>query len=434
MINKVFGKVIIPLMYYGKGDNRFFYLKFYKNNLKKTNAEIKEYQLQRLKALINHAYNTVPYYKTLFDANNIKPEDIQSLNDLKKIPILEKRAILSNLNELKSSKKYKLLKDSSGGSTGNKVTVYKDKRYHAISKAVLMRDLSTIGVNPGHKSVWISGNIYRNYPNFSKLFFSLFDRLNRKLVLDTFQYKEDDVEKWFKTKYNKFKPDYVFGFGGALYDIAKLIKDRNIKIHKPKKVISSSERLEHRAFIESVFGCKVIDQYGSTEIPAIAMEDNNYVMHSSDDFVIVELTEENEIILTPLESYGMPLIRYKIGDIGFRNKKQKSDDSPFSQFNIFIGRTYEVMKNNKGEHISGGLIKTQVEDENLDINEFQIVQKSLDEVDINIIKDELTSENGVKRLKEIIVEHLGCTKININYLKKFPTEPNGKRIAFKCLI
>jgi len=434
MLNKLFGKVVIPLVYSVKGDNRFFYLRFYKNNLKKTKDEIKEYQLQRLKALISHAYNTVPYYKILFDKHKIKPEDIKTLDDLKKIPILEKKVILNNLNNLKSSKRYTLIKDSSGGSTGNKVVVYKDKRFHAISKAVLMRDLSIAGVQPGHKSVWISGDIYRNKPKLNKLFFSLFDKVNRRLVLDTFQYEEDDVEKWFKTKYNKFKPDYIFGFGGALYDIARIVKERNIKIHKPKKVISSSERLEHREYIEKVFGCQVIDQYGSTEIPAIAIEDNNYIMHSSDDFVIVELDIDNEIILTPLECYGMPLIRYKIGDIGFSNKKQESDNFPFNRVNISIGRIYEIMKNAKGEHISGGLIKTQVEDENLEINEFQVVQKSLREVDINIVEDELTTENGVKRLKEIIIEHLGCKKVNVNYLKKFPTEPNGKRIAFKCLI
>ncbi|MBN1792895.1 phenylacetate--CoA ligase family protein [Candidatus Woesearchaeota archaeon] len=390
-----------------------------------TRSQVREYQLARLNHLLIHAKNTVPHYKDI----NI----VASLEDLKKIPVLDKKTILSDINRLRSTKNYRTIKDKSGGSTGNKVTVYKDLRYHAISKAVLMRDWQSAGVEIGAKSAWFSGDIYKNKPVIFRMFYALLDRINRKIVLDTFQYKEADIIDWFQNKYNKFKPDYLFGFGGTLYDIAKLIKEKKIPIHKPKLIISSSERLEKRKYIEGVFGCQVIDQYGATEIPAIAIEDKNYVMHSSDDFVIVEVFN-GEVLITALESYAMPLIRYKLGDIGLIEKKSLTDTYPFKQFNITIGRTYEVMKNRKGEHISGGLIKTQVEDEDLDINEFQVVQKSLDEVDLNIVKDEFTKEDSVKRLVEILKFFLDCDKVNVHYLDKFPTESNGKRIAFKCLI
>lgn len=429
------GKIIIPLFYYINGDTRFYYFWKYKKHLKKTRKEIEEYQLERLKKIVHHSYDTVPYYRKLFDKHKLKPEQIKTLSDLSKIPFLDKKTVLHNSEELKSTKKYKLLEEFSGGSTGNRMVIYKDKRYHFLSKGVLMRDLFSSGVLPGKKSVWIAGDIYRNKPPMKKIVHQIVDFVNRKLVFDTFKYSDDELEAWLKTKYNSFKPDYIFGFGGSLYEVAKLIKKRKLMIHKPKKIISSSERLEKRAFIENVFGCKVIDQYGSTEIPAIAIENNNYIMHSSDDFLIVELGDNGEVILTSLESYGMPLLRYKIGDVGFKNGKgEKKSDYPFSHFNVLIGRTYELMLNKKGERISGGLIKTQVEDENLEINEFQVVQKSLEEVDLNIVEDELTKKKDVERLVKILKYYLDCDYVHINYVKKFPTEPNGKRIAFKCLI
>jgi phenylacetate-CoA ligase len=431
----IYGKIVIPTFYFLNGDTRFYYFWKYKAHLNKTRAQIEEYQLKRLLKLINHAYDTVPYYKKLFDELNIKPTEIKSLSDLEKIPPLDKKTAIENLKEMKSTKKYTLIEEFSGGSTGNRMAMYKDKRYHHLSKGVLMRDLFYSGVLPGKKSVWIAGDIYRNKSTLHKYLHHIIDAVNRRLVFDTFKYSDEELENWIETKYNVFKPDYIFGFGGSLYQVAKLIKQKKIKIHKPKKIISSSERLEKREYIESVFGCKVIDQYGSTEIPTMAIEDEHYTMHSSDDFVIVEIGVDNEVILTALESYGMPLIRYKIGDIGFKNKKEQSkSNSPFKQFNVLIGRTYELMLNKKGERISGGLIKTQMEDEALQINEFQVVQKSIDEVDLNIVMDDAVKMEDVKRLEKILKYYLDCDEVKINYIKKFPTEANGKRIAFKCLI
>jgi phenylacetate-CoA ligase len=77
-----FGKILIPLGYYLKGDLRFKYYKEYKKNLSKSREEIEAFQLDRLKRLVKHAYETVPYYKDLFEKNNLKPEDIKNIEDL----------------------------------------------------------------------------------------------------------------------------------------------------------------------------------------------------------------------------------------------------------------------------------------------------------------------------------------------------------------
>jgi len=216
--------------------------------------------------------------------------------------------------------------------------------------------------------------------------------------------------------------------------MAKLIKNRDIPVPKLKKIICSAQELLHREFIEFVFNCKVIDQYGSREIVSIAIEDNNYVMHSSDDFVIVEIGKDNEIILTPLESYGMPLIRYVIGDVAKKLYHKKNDSHPFNQFNILIGRQCEILRSKNGEKISSAKINMQISKEKLCIGEFQLVQKSLNLVELNIVKDNLTSKEDIKRLVQIVRETLGCSMVKLNYLEKFPLEKSGKKIGYKCLI
>ena len=432
---KLYGKVIIPLLYYLKGDLRFAYFEEYKKNLTKSKKEIREFQLARLKALVKHAYDTVPYYKELFDNNGIKPEDIKKIEDLKKIPPLDKKTVMSQADKLKSTKKYKLIKAFSGGSTGNKITVYKDKRYYEISAAVRLRDLYSVGIDPGDKCAWVWFDTFVIKSLKRKVLDYLVLKINRRLWFDVDRYSDDKIAKWLANDFNRFKPDYIYGYAGTIYEMAKIKNKRKIKTSPIKKIITTSERLENREFIEKVFKCPVIDQYGCSEVIIISIEDNDQVMHSSDDFVLVEVNENNEIMLTPLESYGMPLLRYKPGDIGgIRKKPSEKSPSPFNEFNITIGRAYETLLNKNGEKVSGGLIKTYVEDEELDINEFQLVQKTLDLVELNIVKDEFTTEETVERLKQIIEEILGASKVKVNYIKTYPVEPNGKRIAFKCEI
>lgn len=436
LTNELYSKVIISLAYYLRGDLRFKYLKEYRKNLKKSNEEIRAYQLGRLKKLISHAYRTVPYYRELFDKNNLKPQDIRTLEDIKKIPPLEKKTVIDNPKRLKSTRRYKLIECCSGGSSGNRVVVFNDKRYNEISRAVWMRDLESVGIKVGQKHAWLWGSDIENQPLSQNLLYQLLWKINRRIAFNTFHYKESDLKKWLLGEFNRFKPDYIFGYSDSLYQIAKFIQKNKLKIHQVNKIISTAEKLEHREFIESVFKCKVIDHYGSREVLSIAIEDNNRIMHSSDDFLIVETRDNNEIMLTPLESYGMPLLRYVNGDIGNlqNNGTITSDNHPFNQFNLTVGRITELFRNQKNERVWAHSIGYYASMKKLDVGEFQVIQRSLDLIELNIIKSEDTKKEDIERLKNIIMHLLGSPRIKVNYLDKYPLEKSGKKINYKCLI
>lgn len=435
VIDQLFGKIIIPIAYYIRGDTRFKYYNLYKNNLKKSRKEIEAYRLRRLKKLINHSYETVPYYRELFDKHNIKPGDIKTLDDLKKIPPLDKKTINNNLEKLKSKKKYKLTENFSGGSSGNRVIVYNDKRYLEISRAAWMRDLSSVGIQPGQKVAWLWGSDMETKPIREQIWHKLLWNINRRILFNTFNYTEEKLKNWLLKEFNRYKPDYIYGYSGSLYEIAKFIKKNNLKIHQLKKIISTAEKLENKEFIEEVFNCKVIDHYGCREVVTIAIDDSNSVMHSSDDFVIIEIGKNNELILTPLELYGMPLLRYVNGDIGtIINNESKKDNHPFNQFNITVGRITEVFYNKKQERIKSPMIGHIAGEMKLNIGEFQIVQRSIDLLEINIIKDKNFKKADVEKLKKIIRGILGDVKFDINYLNNYPIEKSGKKINYKCLI
>jgi len=431
--NWLIGKVLMPAAYYLKGDRTFAYLQEYRHHLKMNRKQVLDLQLQKLRKLVVHAYQSVPYYRQLLDSRNISP-NIKSLSDFHKIPVLEKTTVLSDPMALMSKKKYSVLKQFSGGSTGNKVLIYKDRRYNEISRAVWYRNLQMLGISPGDKAAWVWGGDLAGPGIWDQLHKEVSDFLNRRIFFNVFRYTDDDIEHWLKTRYNRFRPDYIYGYAGMILEIARVIDKRKLPIVKPRLIVSTSERLQERDYIEKVFGCPVIDQYGSSEVTNIAIEDYSKVMYTSDDAVYVEIGRNKEVLVTPLDSYAMPLLRYNLGDMGMRPRKKSNGTLPFGVFSLEIGRIYEVLRSKSGKKINGGLFKQYAEDHDLEIHEFQVVQHSLDKVVLNIVTDRFTTDKGVDRLKKFISKELGSPKIEVNHLDRFPVEGNGKKIAFKCLI
>ena len=100
--------------------------------------EIIKFQETELKKIIYHAYNTTSYYRELFNANNLKPTDIQSSNDLYKIPVLTKDLLRENFNRLISSsfKKKELVHGHTSGTTGSPLDVIWDQNTCIYTNAV----------------------------------------------------------------------------------------------------------------------------------------------------------------------------------------------------------------------------------------------------------------------------------------------------------
>ena len=92
----------------------------------KTYCERRMYQLKKVQQLLAYAYEHTRYYRNLFDKNNIKPWDVQSLDDMKKIPVLTKDIVRDNLQDMISDviPKDKLIYVTTGGSTGKPLGFY----------------------------------------------------------------------------------------------------------------------------------------------------------------------------------------------------------------------------------------------------------------------------------------------------------------------
>ncbi|MBN1792911.1 phenylacetate--CoA ligase family protein [Candidatus Woesearchaeota archaeon] len=435
-IIRIIEEIALNLFFLLENDFRMIYFYQYCRNLRKNRDEIKQLQDKKLKKLIEHAYSTCPYYKKAFDDAKISPKCINSSEDLKKIPNITKADVNKNKKQM-ISQKYnirKLTKDFSGGTTGEGVQFYKDKRYMQKARAVWMRDIYAHGYRPGDKMAWIWGS-ERETKDSSKIMKRIRRILTRKIWFNPTNFEEETFYQWIIEEYNMFKPKFIYGYENAILSMARLIEKRGIKIHKPQKVFSTSESLNNRDYLEKVFGCEVIDQYGCREVLALAIEDKNKIMRSDDDFVIIEVNEKNEILLTPLEAYGMPLIRYRVGDLGIRKKSQKSNKHPFNSFDLTLARTFEMFKTSNNTTIYSGEIIHQASKKKVDVGEYQLVQNSTNLITINIIgKKKDVKPEEIDKLKKVITKLSGIIDVRVKFLNKRLIAKSGKIIAAKCLI
>jgi phenylacetate-CoA ligase len=426
-------KIALPLVYFMVGNLKFLYYHNLMKNMKLSRDRIIELQNKKLKQLIDHAYYKVPYYKKYFDNNKLMPQDIKNASDLKKLPIMTKQIMKEHINALKATDCKKLLQVTSGGSTGETSIIYKTKYFRELSHAAVMRNLALTGWLPYHKSAWIWGAPYEGHV-FENPFMRFADiYLNGRLLLNAFNYSSKIFPLWSE-KINKFYPRILYGYSSILSEFADWCLTNTITFPSVKTVVSTSEKLTDRATIEKAFNCKVYDQYGSREILSIATECKNGNLHVSDDTVIVEQINENHLLLTALDSFNYPIIRYKIGDTG----KKLYDACPcglnFSILDLDIARITDNFIRPNGTKVSASAIATMISKLCLNFVMFQIVQKGIDQFVINYIPNRNTGENDKHKFIEVLEKYFGKVKAEFISVESIKREQSGKRLLFKCLI
>jgi phenylacetate-CoA ligase len=289
-----------------------------------------QYQSARLRQIVTHAYNNVPYYRKLFKENDILPGDIQSVKDLRIIPFLTKDSLRLNFDSLvaRSAKKYKPKLLSTSGTTGGKVNFYVDKPSNVLEFVYYWRSWNWAGYK--------LGDIFAELEAESFLFLKkrksalyYFNHLTRRLALNSVLISPKYLDKFIGV-FEEFKPLFLKGLSVNLYTLALIFRKRKNHGISFKAIFSLGSNLlrYQRAIVEEVFSSKVFDSYGHMERTAAISQCPSGSYHIHSDYGIAELEEpritlENandketcvrEIIGTSLHNFSMPLIRYRTGD------------------------------------------------------------------------------------------------------------------------
>ncbi|NOU18358.1 MAG: phenylacetate--CoA ligase family protein [Bacteroidales bacterium] len=341
----------LKLIDLAKGSNISDQYKFYCSTLNWSRDQVVSYQNKRLKSLINHSCLNVPYYRNWMVNHNIIPQEINSTEELKKLPILD-RVIIRQKNKDLIAQNYKtkdLHGGSSSGTTGIPINYYHDTQSISAGGAANYALWLMSGWKPGQKNIHIWGNA-SSIERWNSIVSKLKTRLMNQLNIPSTHLNENNISE-IAEKIIRFKPKSIEGYPSAIYTLANHFKQNNLSIKGLKQVLTTAENLEdyQRDIIEATFA-PTGDFYGSGEVMGIASRpigDNRYYIF--EPHVIVEAVDSGlegmkDILVTDLDNYAMPMIRYKVGDlIDNIYIPETNSKYQFSYFKKLIGRSADII-------------------------------------------------------------------------------------------
>jgi phenylacetate-coenzyme A ligase PaaK-like adenylate-forming protein len=399
MFRKLFTqKLGLPILDFSKKAKTRDYLNIYLNSLKWSQDKLEDFQVKKILALLKHSYNSVPFYRKRFDDAGFNYENFKYLDHLNKIPPLSRLDIQNNLKDL-LAKNYNLSeckKGSSSGSTGTPVIYYHDMDDFSSAKAGIIFCKMLGGYNLGDK--WI--NIWGNPTAVNVEWKTISSRMS-KYVFNEIRYpayrlsSEGEFSKLMEVTL-KSKPEFVYGYTNAIYLFAEYLKNNGIKIDFVKGVFTTAENLQgyQRDSIENQIG-RVFDQYGSSEINAVACETisgNYYDVIAPRVFVEFgeiadRLTDARKLIITSFENKVMPFIRYENGDLAVpETSKQKTN---FPKIKSIEGRTSDIIfLPSGGSLVVPSFFGSRMLKDVSGIVQYQVIKKSDELIQINLITNE----------------------------------------------
>ena len=388
---------------------------------------IEAFQAERLEKLLRHAYHTTPYYREV-----LKTES----PDILQIPPLEKRDIREHLARLCSEvfTRRQRIKNATGGSTGTPLTFYQDRYYWNQRNLSVYYFDGWAGWNLGEPQLIIWGA-----PADLKGDEHWKHRINNfwrnQYWLNGFHLTDKAMQTAYE-KMDRCRPQTILSYPSSLYQFSRFIFENGLKPKwELKGIISSAEMLHphYRSVAENVFNTKVYNRYGGREVGLIAMECPEGRMHINCRDLYLEIdspdpyTQPGEILITQLNNYVMPFIRYRIGDIGLLSDESCPCGNQLPILAELLGRSTATFRTRTGTLIHGGYFTQQfygIEG----VTQFQIIQETLRHCVLKLVVNERWTETVRRYLVQSIQRVLGGdVVVTVEFVEDIPLPTSGKR-------
>jgi len=410
-------------------------------------SEMRLLQEEKLRRLVSHAYHHVGYYRERMDALGLRPEDIRTLDDLSRLPLLAKADVRENLHfDLLSDNHDKdlILRIATSGSTGEPFVCYADQHQLEIRLASTLRAMEWTGWQFGdrqarlwHQTLGMSS---------SQVARERFDAwLLKRLFVPAFEMSESAMAA-FLGRLSSFDPVLIDGYAESFnYLAGHLGSAKERPGLRPRGIISSAQALpdESRKIIERAFGTRVFDKYGSREFSGIAYEcdahDGHHVMAES---YIVEILKDGraalpgevgEVVITDLNNLCLPFVRYRVGDLAeaMDNATSCACGRGLPRIGRIEGRVQSLVIGAHGRVMPGTFFSHLFKDYDYLVRQYQVVQEERGAIVLKVVKGSRFAPDLFEReILSVLRRYLGEeTRIDVQFVDLIPLVRTGKRQA-----
>ena len=420
----------------------------YYETLRKTQwlapAQMRDLQNEKLRRLVRHAYRNVPYYRARMQELKVRPEDVRGQEDLPKLPFLTKEEVRKHLyfdilseNHNKSD----LLRISTSGSTGEPFVVFADRAQLEFRWAATLRSQEWTGYQFGDPCV----RLWHQTIGMSKTQVAK-ERLDafftRRKFIPVFEMREDKLRAMVR-EIAEWRPTLMDGYAEALDFLAHYLKSHGEVDVRPKALMSSAQTLpdSSRKVIEEAFGCRVFDKYGSREFSGIAYEcEAHHGHHVVSEGYIVEVLRDGrpaapgeigEVVITDLNNYCLPFVRYRLGDLGVAMDPAHvcSCGRGLAMIGNIEGRVQSIIQGADGRFLPGSFFAHYLKEFDHAIQRFQVLQERPEEITFSVVKGGRYSEDVLQEVLATFRKYLGASmKIEVRFVDNIEMVRTGKRL------
>lgn len=421
--------ILLPLGSFLFRENLIFELYKLEKIIRKDELEIKKIQINKLDKIIQYAISNTKYYKGLNISIGSNP-----IINLKKFPILEKYHLKNHQNDLISNKfdKDNLIMQHSSGSSGVQSIVYWTRKEMSIYRANQLMWWKWAGYKMGQPILQTGITPNRGFIKKIKDFFF------RTRYVHAFTHTKNQVIdsiKWVRDK-NVF----LAGYPSSIYVFSKYAEKENIDVNFSGAICWGDKLFNnYKKKIDKVFGVNIKETYASAEGLMISAQNDLECMYIMTPNIYLEIVDDNgndvpdgqmgNVLITNLNSFGMPLIRYKIGDLAV--KLPRSEYPVKRKLNLpilkkVIGRDTDLVKTSSGKymvvHSFTGIFEYFPE-----ILQFCVVQNKISEITILIVISEKFEDTCLNNIRSKLNKYLkGELEIIFKVVESIRNTPSGK--------
>lgn len=356
---------------------------------------------------------------------------------LEEFPLLEKRHLLSDLNSIATIEEGQGVVSLTGGTTGASMKVRYTLEDMQERFALLDHFREAHGYRLGEKVAWFSGKELATQKDVDKGRCYRDDRRNQIRFFSTFMINRKNFDSYWNAL-RVFQPRFMVGFPSSVLDIAMFAREKGLKADWEVDVMFPTAETVlpvHREVIGEVFGCKLVDQYASSEGAPFILECPSGRLHAHSLTGVFEVLDKNgaparegEMVVTSFTTRGTPLIRYRIGD---RLRLASPQDRctcgwSFPLVDWIDGRTSDFVYSPETGRINLGNLSNCTKDVE-GILSFQVQQDEVNSILVRIVGDTRFDALQAGRFERALRARTGeAMKIKIERVEDIPRERSGK--------
>jgi phenylacetate-CoA ligase len=406
--------------------------------------ELSSIQLEKLRALLTHAERHVPFYRKRFAEVGFDPQDLRSLDDFRRLPILTREEAQATVAARTSTApplvRYRA---RTGGTLGSFLEFGYDAETESWRQAVKLRAWGWAGYHVGARTLYYVGANHGLHAAPGERIRTALERALKQERYYGCMIRDDASLREVATRLRQHGTRFIICYPSAAADLARCIVEHGLRDWPDIAVLCHGEKvLAHdRRVMQEAFGPGIFETYACREVFMIGSEcEAHEGLHVSMENVLVDVVPEmaehpsppggaGNVVLTDLHNWGMPLIRYAVGDIASGMLEAPcSCGRTLPRLGAIEGRTVEMLRSASGHRISSTFF------EQLLMNtlgpwtgQFQIVQKDDDSIVIRTVPSGTIPEAKRQQFLGECRALAPMLPVRLDFVERLPPESTGKR-------